>query len=150
MNNITDKIAYTARAIDDIQAALEEHGIDMDGVALILYGNIIRTIRTDDNYIDEQGFAHSPMKILDHVICSDFPVFNITGNIRFSNIMLTRNDSTFIRDINKMTIEHPINKHVLLDYTNEIKNNLIIQSSFVSENDAVIFQESDLVIKEGE
>ncbi len=150
MSNITDKIAYTARAVDDIQAALEERGIDMSDVALMLYGNVIRSIKTDENYIDEQGFAHSPIKILDHIICPNFPVFNITGNIRFSDIMLTRNDSIFMRDINKVTVEHPINKYVLLDYTNEIKNNLVIQSSFISENDAIIFHESDLTVKEGE
>lgn len=50
MSRISDKIAYTANAIDDIQAALEERGFDMDGIALRLYGDIIRSIKTSSYY----------------------------------------------------------------------------------------------------
>ena len=62
MSRISDKIAYTANAIDDIQAALEERGFDMDGIALRLYGGLIRSIKTSSYYeeiIDEDGFAHN-------------------------------------------------------------------------------------------
>lgn len=62
MSRISDKIAYTANAIDDIQAALEERGFDMDGIALRLYGGLIRSIKTSSYYeeiVDEDGFAHN-------------------------------------------------------------------------------------------
>lgn len=41
MSRISDKIAYTANAIDDIQTAFEKRGFDMNGIALRLYGDLI-------------------------------------------------------------------------------------------------------------
>lgn len=44
MGTVSQKLTYTAKAIDDIQKALEEKGFDMSGVELMRYGDFIRKI----------------------------------------------------------------------------------------------------------
>ena len=44
MGTVSQKITYTAKAIDDIQKALEEKGFNMSGVELMRYGDFIRKI----------------------------------------------------------------------------------------------------------
>ena len=44
MGTVSQKLTYTAKAIDDIQKALEEKGFNMSGVELMRYGDFIRKI----------------------------------------------------------------------------------------------------------
>ena len=44
MGTVSQKLTYTAKAIDDIQKALEEKGFDMSDIELSRYGALIRLI----------------------------------------------------------------------------------------------------------
>lgn len=45
MGTLSQKLAYTISAVDDIQKALEEKGFDMTNVELARYGDYIRNIK---------------------------------------------------------------------------------------------------------
>lgn len=157
MSNITDKISYTARAIDDIQAALEERGIDMSDVALMLYGNIIRSIKTGDygDYTDEQGFRHSPIPIwqLENIVCIDFSSIELNNNIEFHDVILSHNNSiNFVQDYQKNTVTHEIQQPLNINNNViEIHENVQLSSNDITffDNTVLVYQDTD-VIQEGE
>lgn len=151
MSNITDKIAYTARAIDDIQAALEERGIDMNGVALMLYGNVIRSIKATNDEVDEEGYIHSPYtKLLDNIIKIDFPELILKNNIRFNDIWLIKNDAIIKQEHAKVTMTHDIEQPVTIMNINNIQSMLYVAKNEIPNIESIIVHENDLIIQEVE
>lgn len=131
MSRISDKIAYTANAIDDIQAALEERGFDMDGIALRLYGGLIRSIKTSSYYeeiVDEDGFAH-----------------NIIRN-RFDNAIIINN----LNDGPSQFIQHGIERPIVIsnDLNISMGSNVPLEYSNIIDNDAIVYH--NIEFKEGE
>ena len=131
MSRISDKIAYTANAIDDIQAALEERGFDMDGIALRLYGGLIRSIKTSSYYeeiIDEDGFVH-----------------NIIRN-RFDNAIIINN----LNDGPLSFIQHGIERPIVIsnDLNINMGSNVTLEYSNIIDNDAIVYHNIEL--EEGE
>lgn len=54
MATIAEKLEYTMNAVDDIQAAINEKGVEVkDNVQLGLYGNKIREISGGNNTIND-------------------------------------------------------------------------------------------------
>ena len=151
MSNITDKIAYTARAIDDIQAALEERGFDMNDTALMLYGNIIRSIKTTSDEVDEEGYIHSPYtKLLDNIIKIDFPELMFKNNVRFNDVWLIKNDAIIKQEHIKVTMVHDIEQPVTIMNINDIRSMLYVTKNEIPNTESIIVHENDLIIQEVE
>lgn len=121
MSSISDKIAYTANAIDDIQAALEEHGFDMNGIALRLYGDLIRSIKTSNYYeviVDEDGFIHNIINNFDNAI--------IINNLNNGPLSFIQHDIELTGNPTVINNNLSIGTNITLEYSNIIDNDAIV------------------------
>ena len=86
LETIAEKLQYTSNAVDDIQAAINEKGVDVDNtVGLGYYGAKIREIKGgltnfQDYYETEKFDSFSKLDIMPKTI-SDASDLVITGNL---------------------------------------------------------------------